>query len=185
MSRLEVVERATGGLESVERTLLLDEQPIAVAFVDTQNDEVTLVWITAQGVELPNVLENFFFSFLENLGDRFLTMGFWIEDRYQEKKFDHRPLVEDIVSTIRQYPHASTGLTLLNLFAGDITLELVFNRESTHPNRIALVISAVDITGLTDFFAQFHTSNAIRQHSENPAFRLVPSLPNCLEYMIH
>ena len=64
MGRLHVVERHIDGPEPVQRTLLLDDEPVAVAFIDPRKQEVTLVWVIEHGTSLGNILDVFFFTFL-------------------------------------------------------------------------------------------------------------------------
>jgi hypothetical protein len=165
MYNLTVAQRDIEGPETIERTLLLDDKPIAVAFIDPEQIEGTLVWALAEETSLISIIDGFISDYLSKLNSESdsLKLEYWINDKYYTDLIDSNPSAEHIISRITLLTGFSTDLVeLLDIASGNTRLEVVFDPGSNRPDQAVMLLSAIHIQALAEFFSRFHKSEEVR-----------------------
>ena len=180
MYNLRIVQREIEGPESVERTLLLDEEPIAVAFIDPEQREATLVWPTDEEITLRNVIDSFFENYIRKSSfyPEGLVLQFRLDDEYYESILYSDVTAQEILSAIdEQADKPLESMELLDISVGSTTLEVVFDQQSLHPNILALLMPSIDMQRLIEFFSRLHKNKKVRSDTTVAAAAFHPRTP--------
>ncbi len=165
MYNLTVAQREIEGPEPIERTLLLNEEPIAVAFIDPEQTEATLVWPAADDVRLTDVIDSYLTDYLgqRSFQPDGLVIEYRINDQYYKDTLYSDLTVDKILTLIDYQTDQPLDLIeLLDISTGNTTLEMVFDHGSARPNLLALLMSGIEMQRLIDFFSRFHKNETVR-----------------------
>lgn len=169
MYNLKVVKRDIEGPEPIERTLLLNDEPIAVAFIDPAQSEATLVWPTAEEVRLTAVIDSYLADYLgqHSFQPEGLIIEYRINDQYHKDTLYSDITANKILAVIDYQTNQPLELIeLLDISLGSTTLEMVFDHGSLHPNLLALLMSSIDMQRLIAFFSRFHKNGMVRRDTK-------------------
>ena len=174
---LDVEERAFDGPEPIERILYLNSEPLAVAYLDKPETEVTLAWPLMPDVRLEHVLDYYLTDFLPLYRPRPSenTLEFWMGDRYYQTVIGSEPtssLVMKNLTDARSHERDLPGL--LQISSESAVMETLFDKPTGYPVRLALLISAVPVQALAKLFSIFHRNEVVRENLAVAMYALAP-----------
>jgi hypothetical protein len=189
-----VEEHMIDGPEPIERTLYLNREPLAVAYLDSPETEATLAWPLSSNVQLADILDRYLTDFLPQQRPKASesTLELWVGDRYYQMRMGLEPTTDLVLGTLKS--HEGGPLRLLQISSESSVMELLFDESTESPVRLALLISTVCVGPLARLFSAFHKNDVVRnnfqvavrvfapdlhQHSGRRGF-LAP-LPICVE----
>lgn len=162
-----VEERTIDGPKPIERTLYLNSEAIAVAYVDSPETEATLAWPLLPSTKLEDVLDCYLTDFLPRYRPLSSqnTLEFWIGDQYYQTIIGPEPTSRLVIQNLKNTKLDDRGpIRLLQLSSESEAMEILFDESTKKPVRLALVISAVCVKPLARLFSRFHRNNLVREN---------------------
>jgi len=166
------VERRIEGPEPIERTLYLNSDLIAVAYLNSPPTEATLAWPLSSNAPLDEILDCYVSELLRpyRSNPSEYVFEFWIGDRYHQATIGLQPN-DDLTdfrlswkSKLQLLKSQEPGsLRLLQITSEGTAMELLFDESSESPVRLAVLISAVPVIPLAKLFSRFHTNDEVRK----------------------
>jgi hypothetical protein len=179
--RVHQEEREVEGPEPIERTLFLDSQPIAVAYLSRQGTECTMAWPLNVETRLESVLDSYLLEFLPRYSSIPVeqTLEFWIGGEYHTESIGHEPtssLILDRITSAKS--KADDWPELVQISSDNVAMESVFDEDTENPFRLALLLSEVHSEPLTQFFSKFHRNDEVRINPDIASRAFAPESPD-------
>jgi hypothetical protein len=161
--QLEVKEQLIDSSNTIERTIYLGENAVAIVYFDKRERNCTLVWPLSTGTSLRSLIDTYVTRFLEeNSTKRTGTrLEYWRGDYHGQRSFSGRLRPAEILNELDHDANLySETLDLVQLWSENNVFEVLFDSHA-RPCRLALVMSVVPIVPLMRLFARFHRDDAI------------------------
>jgi hypothetical protein len=163
---LKAEDQATEGPEPIERTLLVDSMRVAVAFIDSDQNEFTLVWPLMEQVSLHDIVAAYLTDFATHLSQSTsFTIEYWIGDQYYSEDLSSDSTAAIIIDRIYQDLVSSPDtIELLQISSEYAVVEIVFDENSSLPCRVALLLfESIPVLPFMRFLSRFHRDQAVRK----------------------